>query len=280
MKEYNKYVISTEPFEFDTISGLMWELEIDGLYEYDNYLEIYGDKEKLNEQEVIDYLEELVEDGIISSFDLSSEHVENKNWNEEWEKNLNIIKPGEKVVIRPVNKEYHPLEGEIVIDLDPKMSFGTGEHETTKLMVQMVERHIKTGDTVLDVGSGTGILAIAAYKLGASKAIAIDNDEWCLINGEENIEKNNCTEAVKFVLGEIKDITESNFDVVLANINKHILLDIKEELYAKTGDGKLTILSGLLDVDEEDILDAFSSLGFNPVEILHMNEWISIAFQK
>ncbi|GJQ62575.1 MAG: hypothetical protein SCALA702_16280 [Melioribacteraceae bacterium] len=280
MKEYLKYNISTDPFEIDTISGLLWELDIDGLYEYDDYVEIYGDKEKLSETDVKDYLDELKEMAVINSFNLSSEVVENKNWNEEWEQNLNIIKPGEKIVIRPVYKEYNPAEGEIVINLEPKMSFGTGEHETTKLMVQMVERHIKKGDVVLDVGSGTGVLAIAAHKLGAKEAIAVDNDEWCLINGEENIEKNDCKRSVKFVLGEIKDIPESNFDVVLANINKHILLDIKEEFYDKTGDGKLTILSGLLDIDEEDILDAFTSLGFNLVEIEHMNEWISVVFQK
>ena len=280
MKEYLKYNISTDPFEIDTISGLLWELDIDGLYEYDDYVEIYGDKEKLSEADVKDYLDELKEMAVINSFNLSSEVVENKNWNEEWEQNLNIIKPGEKIVIRPVYKEYNPAEGEIVINLEPKMSFGTGEHETTKLMVLMVERHIKKGDVVLDVGSGTGVLAIAAHKLGAKEAIAVDNDEWCLINGEENIEKNDCKRSVKFVLGEIKDIPESNFDVVLANINKHILLDIKEELYDKTGDGKLTILSGLLDIDEEDILDAFTSLGFNLVEIEHMNEWISVVFQK
>lgn len=280
MKEYLKYNISTDPFEIDTISGLLWELDIDGLYEYDDYVEIYGDKEKLSEADVKNYLDELKEMAVINSFNLFSEVIENKNWNEEWEQNLNIIKPGEKIVIRPVYKEYHPSEGEIVINLEPKMSFGTGEHETTKLMVRMVERHVKQDDVVLDVGSGTGVLAIAAHKLGAKEAIAVDNDEWCLINGDENIEKNDCKGSVKFVLGEIKDIQEDNFDVVLANINKHILLDIKEELYAKTGDGKLTILSGLLEADEEDILDAFTSLGFNLVEIEHMNEWISIVFQK
>lgn len=280
MKEYKKYLIKTEPFEIDTISGLMWELEIGGLYEYDNYLEIYGDKEVLTDSMVKEYLEELKESAIINSFEVSSEDIENKNWNEEWEKNLNIIKPGDKIVIRPVYKEYTPSEGEIVIDLEPKMSFGTGEHETTQLMTCMVEKYVTKGDKVLDVGSGTGLLAIAAVKLGAASAVAVDNDEWCFINGNENIEKNECADTVSYILGEVNDVEDGNYDVVLANINKNILIDIKESLYEKTAPGKLTILSGLLDVDEDDILDHYTKLGFKLVEIEHLHEWISVVLKK
>jgi ribosomal protein L11 methyltransferase len=156
------------------------------------------------------------------------------------------------------------------------MSFGTGEHQTTKLVLQFLEKNVKNGIKVLDVGSGTGVLAIAAVKLGAESAIAIDNDEWCCENGRENCRLNSVDKAVDVRLGEIKDIAGNNFDLITANIQKNILLDIAEEIKNRLKPGGLLILSGLLYNDEADIVKKYSSLNFEMLEKKSLDEWMAV----
>ena len=149
--------------------------------------------------------------------------MENKNWNEEWERKLVPIEVTERIVVRPSFKEYDAAENQIVLIIDPKMSFGTGEHQTTKLMLQLLEIYIKPDSKILDVGSGTGILSIAAAKLGAAKVIAVDNDELCYENGIENVNNNNVGKIVEVKIGEIESeiiLTESK--VLISDIEKFL----------------------------------------------------------
>jgi len=199
-----------------------------------------------------------------------------KNWNELWEKGREVIRVSDKFVIKPTFKEYKALPGEIVLTIDPKMSFGTGEHQSTKLIIKLLEKYVRPGMRLLDVGSGTGILSIAAIKLGAAKAVAVDNDERCYENCIENCELNSVTGKVKIVKGEISDIKKDNFDLIIANIQKDVLLNIADQIIEKLKPDGITILSGLLVKDEKDIEQQYIKTGFEIVEIKLMDDWIAM----
>ena len=130
-----------------------------------------------------------------------------------------------------------------------------------------------------DVGSGTGVLGICTVMLGAKNAIGIDNDEWCLLNGNENVKANNLEEKVSIRLGELTDIDENDFDLIVANINKNILLDIAPVLKSKIKKTGTLILSGLLFSDENDIIKTYSALNLRLKEKSAMDEWIALVFK-
>jgi ribosomal protein L11 methyltransferase len=280
MKKYDKFDITFHPFNVDLISGLLWELKITGIQEYDNYIQVYAEEGAIEPESLKIYMAGLVQQNMIESFSLDEAKLDDKNWNEEWEKKFLPIEVTEKIVVKPSFKEYKASGNQIVITIDPKMSFGTGEHQTTKLMLQLIEKYIEPGAKVLDVGSGTGILAIAAAKLGASKVIAVDNDEWCFENGMENVTANNVTRIVDVRLGEISSVPENEFDLVIANLNKLILAEIAQNLAIKARQGGLILLSGLLEQDEKDITGLFKEQGQNILQTTKLDEWIALVLRK
>jgi len=280
MKNYNQFDITFLPFNVDLITGLIWELKISGIQELDNYIQVYSEENNISIEILTDFLNGLIIQNLLESFSVSESKVENINWNEEWESKLKPIEITERIVVKPSFKEYDAADNQIVLIIDPKMSFGTGEHQTTKLMLQLLERYIKSDTKILDLGSGTGILAIAAAKLGAAKVIALDNDELCYENGIENVNNNDVGEIVEVKIGEITSINESDFDLVVANINKHILIEIAPVLIGKVKQGGLILLSGLLAEDEEDVASLYKNLGQNILEIVHLDEWIALALRN
>ncbi len=277
MKYYKEFNITAEPFIPEILSGLMWEFEITGISEEVNCIKVFAaENSTVSMEKISRLLKKLVGEKMIFNFSVEENLIEDKNWNEEWEKSVRVIEVSDKLVIKPTFKGYQAKPGQIIIIIDPKMSFGTGEHQTTKLVLQFLEKNVKNGIRVLDVGSGTGVLAIAAVKLGAESAIAIDNDEWCYDNGRENCRLNSVDKAVDVRLGEIKDIAGNNFDLITANIQKNILLDIAEEIKNRLKPGGLLILSGLLYNDEEDIVKKYSSLNFEMLEKKSLDEWMAV----
>jgi len=279
MKTYKEFHIRTAPFLPDLLSGLLWELNISGLTEEQQSIIIFSEGNNLSKETVENFLRKMKAENLFSEFSVDEYELENKNWNEEWEKNLNIIKVNDKLVIKPSTKEYNPKENEIVLTIDPKMSFGTGEHQTTKLMLKMIEQYVKPGMKVLDVGSGTAILAIASVKLGAVSAVAVDNDELCFANGIENIGLNEVSEEVEVRIGELKDINESNFDMILANIQKNVILGIADDIRKRLINEGIIILSGLLNKDEEDVVEHYKKICFNLVGKDRMDEWTVLVLQ-
>jgi ribosomal protein L11 methyltransferase len=173
-----------------------------------------------------------------------------RNWNEEWEKNFSPVQVGDFCAIRA---DFHaPLPG-VTHDLviTPKMSFGTGHHATTFMMLQAMQEVNFNGKTVLDFGTGTGVLAILAERLGASQVLAIDNDDWSIENAKENIRENNC---IKIDLRKASASPgDQLFDVILANINKHILMREMAPIAQQLKQGGVILMSGLLMEDFEDI---------------------------
>ncbi len=281
MKNYKEFIASFVPFNVELISGAFWELDIAGINELDNSIIIFAlEDSPVSIADVESILEAFKGENLIESYSVSEEVIENRNWNEEWEKKVRVIEVTDRLVIKPSFKEYTPREGQIILGIDPKMSFGTGEHQTTKLVLQFLEKYTEQGAQVLDVGCGTGVLAIGAVLLGAQKAIGIDNDEWCLLNGNENVALNSLEEKVEIRLCETKDVAEKDFDLILANINKHILIEIRDDLYGKMKTGGTLILSGLLTSDEEDIVSSYSGKGLKLIEKKNQDEWIALVFRK
>lgn len=279
-KQYVNYKIFTKPFNPELISGILWQFNLIGLIEEGNNVVIYlNDNTLISESIIKSELEKLKKENLIESFSIQKGILEHKNWNELWEKSRDVIHVSKKIIIKPSFKDYVAKEGEIVITIDPKMSFGTGEHQTTKLVLQMLEKHVKPGIKILDVGSGTGILSIAAIKLGAASAVAIDTDEVCYENCRENCELNGVTDYIKILTSDIKDVRENDFDLILANIQNNVLLEISNEIKKRLIKNKTVILSGLLGQNFDEIAISYSQIGFNLIDKTEMNEWIALAFQ-
>lgn len=275
---YKEFIITAEPFIPDILSGALWELNITGLTEEVNCLKVFSESVNKNEIEVI--LNDLVINKMLLSFNIQENFIEEKNWNEEWEKSREIIRVSSRFIIKPTFKDYIAKANEIILTIDPKMSFGTGEHQTTKLMLKLEEKYVKKGMKVLDTGSGTGILAIAAIKLGAESVLAHDIDEWCYQNGIENSELNNTTNQIDFRICTIDKIVENNFDMIVANIQKNILIEIVNEIESRIKPDGILLLSGLLHIDEKEILKVYDSVGFKLLESVQMDEWIGLALRK
>jgi ribosomal protein L11 methyltransferase len=143
-----------------------------------------------------------------------------------------------------------------------------------------LDKHIKNAKSVLDVGSGTGVLGIAASLLGAEHVVGIDNDEWCIENGLENIELNNVQSKVEVRLAEIDSVKDEPFDLILANINRHILIEISNSILQLSKKDGILILSGLLYTDREEILEIYSNNGFNLIDEKRLGEWIALVFNQ
>jgi ribosomal protein L11 methyltransferase len=281
MKNFKEFIITAEPFIPEILSGALWQLDINGINEDVNCLKVFADgKSKINSNEISSALQKLIEHKMLINFNVEEYLIEDKNWNEEWEKNTNVIEATERIVIKPTFRNYDKKEGQIIITIDPKMSFGTGEHQTTKLMLKLIEKNIRKNMKVLDVGTGTGVLAIASVLLGASSALGIDNDEWCIQNGTENIQLNNVQKNVEIKLSEIKDVEENDFDIIIANIQKNILMDIADEIKKRVKKSGLILLSGLLLTDEDDIKNKYEKIGLKFLHKEIMDEWIALVFRR
>ena len=214
-------------------------------------------------------------EGIELSFSL--ENVPTKNWNEVWESSFEPILVGNWCsIMAPFHQNKFETEHTVVIE--PKMSFGTGHHETTYMMVQALENLSLNGLKVLDMGSGTGVLAILAKKMQANYVEAIDIEDWAVENCIENAEKNNVELNIK--LGGKEQISDKKFDVILANINRNILID-QMPLYAKhINAGGTLFLSGFLSDDELTISDCAKSNNFSPFKKFKKENWLCLGFTK
>jgi ribosomal protein L11 methyltransferase len=281
MKNFFVYKIFCKPFDADLLSGLMWDFDITGLLEDDDHISIFiSGNSATTEEQITEALIKLRKNNLIDSFSIEKEILEDKNWNELWEKSREVIRVSDRIIIKPTFKDYSAKTNEIVLTIDPKMSFGTGEHQTTKLILGLLEKYVKRGMKVLDVGSGTGILAIASVKLGAKRAIAVDFDEICLENCKENCILNGVENSVEVLTGEIHNVKENEFDLILANIQKNVLLEIADKIKSKLKSGGIVILSGLLEPDKIAIEKKYHSLGFKIERLEQLDEWIAVVLME
>lgn len=203
--------------------------------------------------------------------------IEQVNWNEEWEKNFDPILVDGKCLVRAPFHQKGNTDFEIVIE--PKMSFGTGHHETTYMMLQYILENNFENKTVLDMGCGTAVLAILAEMKGARAVDAIDYDQWCVENSEENIQRNHC-KTIKVSLGDASVLPKAKYDVVIANINRNILLADMEAYTAAMLPEATLYISGFYKEDLEALKSHCSKLGLAFVDNKERNNWVAAKFER
>lgn len=202
--------------------------------------------------------------------------IQDENWNAVWESNYDSVVIDDRCYIRA---PFHPSKPEVEFELliEPQMSFGTAHHETTANMISLLLKEDVARKSFLDMGCGTGILAILAYKKGASTICAIDNDEWAYRNSIDNVAKNNC-KGIRVYQGDAALLSDKKFDIIFANINKNILLaDMETYVLSLNKNGKL-FMSGFYENDLSDIKAKAKQLGLDYVNHLVKNDWIAVKF--
>ena len=246
------------------------EFGFDGFQQENDHLIAIIKPDDFDEKQLTNYL---------SSFQLSFEKqmIAEQNWNALWESNFEPIAVNDFVGVRaafhaPIKNVQH----EIVIT--PKMSFGTGHHATTYSVMQLMQHINFKNKTVFDFGTGTGILAILAEKLGSIEILAIDYDDWCIENANENIVNNHCNK-IEIVKADTA-LVSKQYDIIIANINKNIIQDNFENLHQSAKANATILLSGLLIADEEDILQLANDKQWEHQQTVTKGDWIAIEFQK
>jgi ribosomal protein L11 methyltransferase len=257
------------PEKQDLLIALLDDAGYEGYEEGQGFLSAFIPQEKFDET-TLSAIE--AQQQVIATKDL----VKEKNWNEEWEKNFQPVVIDQFCAVRA---DFHqPISGvEHEIIITPKMSFGTGHHATTYIMILFMQHQDVKGKRLLDFGTGTGILAILAETLGATEVTAIDNDDWSIDNAAENISVNKCR---RIRLSKAEDLKElEQFDVILANINRHVILANMLDLKQHLASGGVLIVSGLLPDDAPVIEAKAAENDLRILEQKNYNNWIGLMLQ-
>lgn len=272
---HTRLSVTCDPLFSEILIAEISQAGFDSFLENENGFEAYAEVDRFDES--------LVEE-IKNKYDqvkpllFSWDRIEKKNWNEEWEKSYEPIIVDDRCVIRA---EFHQIKKEYpyTITITPKMSFGTGHHQTTYLMIKAQMDMDHKNKMVMDAGCGTAILSIMASKLGAKSVEAFDIDEWSVINGKENIEVNNC-ENINIRQGMISELTfEDNYDIILANINKNILLQELPQYVAYLNPGGYLLLSGFYERDIPDLMTRAHVYQLKQVSRDVRENWASLLLQ-
>lgn len=261
------------PNNREILTALLAEIGYDSFMETATGLSAYIETSLFNADETLNTIAPIKE--IFETIEITSAPMPDVNWNAEWEKNFTPITVLDKCRIRA---PFHPIDTNYSLDIiiEPKMAFGTGHHATTTLMIQQLLNTNVEGKTILDMGCGTGVLSIAAKKLGAKTVTAIDIDHWSVENSIENIAHNQLNN-ITVVEGGVEAIC-GQFDIILANINRNILLD-QMPTYAKSlcNNGELYI-SGFYNSDLQILKDKAQSLNLRFDKYIENNDWVSAKF--
>ena len=214
---------------------------------------------------------------------LNSRLIQEEDWARAWRKQYTIQHLGKRLVICPTWLSYQPEQHEVVVRLDPGMAFGTGVHPTTRMCLRTLDELVKNGMRVADVGCGSGILSIAAVKLGASKALALDVDDLAIRVARENVEANGVSQVVDVVEGALRhDPTQPSpdYDLIVANITLNPIVDLAPHIVNSLGPGGLAVLSGLLQEQGPTVESAFESLGASLQSRAAIDDWLTLVFRK
>lgn len=207
---------------------------------------------------------------------ISVSQVNDEDWSTSWKKYYKPFKLSDRVVIKPSWEPYDAQKGDVVIEMDPGMAFGTGTHETTKMCSILIEKYIKGNEFIYDIGTGSGILSIIAAKLGARSVKAIDIDQVAVQVARKNCELNDTLDIVDVEVGVIEDLDDKKVDVVVANIIADIIIDISKEMKMRLKSNGIAILSGIIKERIKEVEDAYCSLGFEIEERMEMGEWVAL----
>ena len=276
MATYTKLSINTTEEQGEILAAYLADFPFDSFDYADGLFNAYAQQNALDES-LAEIEQMLEEEGFVDYF---FEEIEAQNWNSVWESNFEEVEVKDKVLIRAPFHEPRPNYSGLEVIIQPKMSFGTGHHATTRLMVEMILNSEVEGKRILDMGSGTGVLAIVAAKLGAESVLAVEIDDMAEESVRENIALNNVADKVTSVCGDASAIEGEKFDIVLANINRNILLADMEAYAATLSAGGELIMSGFLQEDIAILAKKAKKLGFKQTSVLACDEWQSLRFTK
>ena len=211
-------------------------------------------------------------------YTLSTAGVEQEDWQNAWKKYYHAMDIGARLAIVPGWEEYQT--DRTVITMDPGMAFGTGTHETTSLCLEVLDARVKGGERMLDIGTGSGILVIAALKLGAAKAEGVDIDPMCVRTAGENAQRNGVQDRFKVLVGDLSDKASGVYNIITANIVASAILSLAPHVPALMAPGAVFIASGIIDTRKEEVLEGLRAAGLDPFEVHEKRGWVCIVCRK
>ena len=232
-----------------------------------------------NAMEAVEFLKERFRAANIN-FTVNAIGVNDADWNENWKKYFHVSEIGEKLVIVPSWEEYENNQGRTVLNIDPGAAFGTGTHATTSLCLTLLEKHINDGVKMLDIGTGSGILAIASTLLGAESAIGVDIDAQSVKTAKENAEINNVQDKCEFLVGDLADKISGKFKVICANIVADVIIKLFDNVADFMENDGVLIISGIIDLRKDDVLNSAAAHGFNIIEENYKDNWCAFTLTK
>ena len=307
MKDYYEISVSINPCAIELVTDVFFEqFECEGVIQAEEKYKdleliettnniakgyILFEEEKfapLDIQKIFyDAREDLIEKGFteeeLGSWSIDAKKVVNQDWSKKWKEHWKPTRASEHIVICPSWEDYALKKDEILIHLDPGSAFGTGTHATTQLCMQAIEKYVNNGDIIADIGTGSGILAIAAVKCGASCAVGIDNDPLVIEVAIDNAQVNNALNKIEFkheTADELLKTHSEKFDFIAANILHNVLAEIMGDLKALMKTGAYMVLSGILDEKKQVVFDSIEKHGLSVVETLKQENWVAIVVRK
>ncbi len=272
-KKYIKYYFKSG-WDNDLMVALLSGLTFDSFEELDNAIVAYIHEDLWNDE----FKQQLQELCVKYKIDFEQESIKDRNWNLEWEQNFKPVEINDFCLVRAnFHSDKDDSKYKYVLKINPEMTFGTGHHETTVMMIELMSNISCQGSKVFDYGSGTGILAILAEKMGASELLAVDNDELAVQNIKDNSALNECNK-IESKYGETAEVGRFTYDLVLANINRNILEQEVVNLSLSLKKGGFLILSGILKTDEERIISLYENNSMKLINKMEMGKWVGIKF--
>ena len=230
-----------------------------------------------NPAEVLPLFRQRLDDAGVE-YTLNTEGVEQEDWQNAWKQYYHAMDIGRRLAIVPGWEEYDT--DRTVITMDPGMAFGTGTHETTSLCLETLDELVQGGERVLDIGTGSGILAIAALKLGAEEAEGVDIDPMCVRTAGENAQRNGVAERLTVLVGDLSDKASGVYDIITANIVAAAILSLAPAVPALMAPGARFIASGIIDERRDEVLDGLKAAGLRPVQVKEKRGWVCIICEK
>lgn len=236
-----------------------------------------GMEELMQVRQILARLKAQDPDGKYGRLELEMKDVDEEDWSNAWKKYYHPVQVGEHLVVCPSWEAYDRKPDEVVLTLNPGMAFGTGTHDTTRLCMELLEKYITPQDTVLDVGCGSGILAITAALLGANKIIGCDIDEVAVKVAGENAALNGVQDRIAFHQGDLTSQVEGSFQIICANIVADVIIRLSEDAGRYLAKDGIFITSGIIDTREQDVLNALEQNGFQVIERRTSGGWVALA---
>ena len=236
-----------------------------------------GMEELMQVRQILARLKAQDPDGKYGRLELEMKDVDEEDWSNAWKKYYHPVQVGEHLVVCPSWEAYDRKPDEVVLTLNPGMAFGTGTHETTRLCLELLEKYITPQDTVLDVGCGSGILAITAALLGANRIIGCDIDEVAVKVAGENAALNGVQDRIAFHQGDLTSQVEGSFQIICANIVADVIIRLSEDAGRYLAKNGIFITSGIIDTREQDVLNALEQNGFQVIERRTSGGWVALA---